>query len=200
MANEGATGGFIHATPANNDKLPVVRSIFDFSAEALGELKTWLEQNPPAIPVTQVIGYTTNAQSVLVSNSGSQTIPSGGIHILSWDTTVFDKPAGGQHSTSSNTSRLTCIVAGRYLVSAMVPFASGAALGTFRDMTLYKNGVSLQLFMQVPPVNGMTTGMVATFPPQDLAVGDYVELEVDHDAGVNLTVSTDARFSMTRIA
>lgn len=36
---------------------PPVMSIFDFSAEALGELKTWLEQNPPSIPITQVIGY-----------------------------------------------------------------------------------------------------------------------------------------------
>lgn len=36
---------------------PVVMSIFDFSAEALGELKTWLEQNPPFVPVTQIIGF-----------------------------------------------------------------------------------------------------------------------------------------------
>lgn len=38
-------------------KKPPVMSIFDFSADALGELRTWLEQNPPAIPVTQILGF-----------------------------------------------------------------------------------------------------------------------------------------------
>lgn len=48
---------FKSATAPNADALPVVRSIFDFSAETLGELKTWFEGNPPAIPVTQVLGF-----------------------------------------------------------------------------------------------------------------------------------------------
>ena len=40
-------------------QIPVVTSILkDFSAEALGELRTWLEQNPPSIPVTQILGFT----------------------------------------------------------------------------------------------------------------------------------------------
>jgi hypothetical protein len=38
-------------------KKPVVNSIFDFSAEALGEIRLWLEQNPPAVPITSVLGF-----------------------------------------------------------------------------------------------------------------------------------------------
>ena len=44
-------------SPANADALPVVNSIFDFSAEALGELKTWFEGAGIAIPITQILGF-----------------------------------------------------------------------------------------------------------------------------------------------
>ena len=47
---------------AAGGQIPVVTSILkDFSAEALGELRTWLEQNPPTIPITQISGFQINA-------------------------------------------------------------------------------------------------------------------------------------------
>lgn len=48
---------------------PAVMSIFDFSAEALSELKTWLEQNPPLLPVTQVIGFSQFTAQSAVDNT-----------------------------------------------------------------------------------------------------------------------------------
>jgi hypothetical protein len=40
-------------------KQPVITSILrDFSAEALNELRQWLEVNPPAIPIYQLPGFT----------------------------------------------------------------------------------------------------------------------------------------------
>ena len=45
------------AQQANETARPLVNNIFGVSAEFLGELKTWLEQNPPAIPVTQIVGF-----------------------------------------------------------------------------------------------------------------------------------------------
>lgn len=36
---------------------PKITSIFDFTAEALGQLRLWLEQNPPAIPITSILGF-----------------------------------------------------------------------------------------------------------------------------------------------
>lgn len=39
-------------------QIPVITSILkDFSAEALGELRTWLEQNPPAVTISSIIGF-----------------------------------------------------------------------------------------------------------------------------------------------
>jgi hypothetical protein len=36
---------------------PQIRTIFDFTAEALGQLRLWLEMNPPAIPIKQILGF-----------------------------------------------------------------------------------------------------------------------------------------------
>ena len=37
--------------------LPKVNSIFDFSADALAQLRLWLEQNPPAIGISNILGF-----------------------------------------------------------------------------------------------------------------------------------------------
>ena len=50
--------GFEKGEAPNTGSIPVVRNIFDVSAEFLGQYKTWLEQNPPSIPVTQILGFT----------------------------------------------------------------------------------------------------------------------------------------------
>lgn len=36
---------------------PKITSIFDFSAEALGQLKVWLEQSGLNLPISQVVGF-----------------------------------------------------------------------------------------------------------------------------------------------
>jgi hypothetical protein len=48
---------WLAAHPPNDNQGPVVRNIFDFSTEALGELRTWLEQNPPAVTISSIIGF-----------------------------------------------------------------------------------------------------------------------------------------------
>jgi hypothetical protein len=48
---------------------PVITSLMkDFTAEALEQLRFWLEQNPPAVPIQQVLGFSQFlAQRVFVS-------------------------------------------------------------------------------------------------------------------------------------
>ena len=41
----------------NSTAIPIIQNIFGVSSDFLGQLRTWLEQNPPAIPVTQIIGF-----------------------------------------------------------------------------------------------------------------------------------------------
>lgn len=63
--------------PANAGAMPVVNSIFDFSAEALGQLRTWLEQNPPSVSIENIIGFSQftvqSADDVVPSESTSST-------------------------------------------------------------------------------------------------------------------------------
>lgn len=66
---------WFNSKPANADQVPVVTSILrDFSAEALGELRTWLEQNPPAITVQSIIGYQTNTVRIYKKATGTLAV------------------------------------------------------------------------------------------------------------------------------
>ena len=46
------------ATLTQPGNTPKITSLFDFSAEALEQFRFWLEQNPPNIPITQILGFT----------------------------------------------------------------------------------------------------------------------------------------------
>lgn len=48
---------FVQAEPANTTAIPHIQNLFGVSYEFLGQLRTWLEQNPPAISVDQIIGF-----------------------------------------------------------------------------------------------------------------------------------------------
>ena len=64
--------GFPELTPPGGK--PVVNSIFDFSDSALGQLRLWLEQNPPAVPITSVLGFSQfTAQANVVETEQSTT-------------------------------------------------------------------------------------------------------------------------------
>ena len=198
MANEGARGGFVHAGAANEAVLPVVKNIFDVSAEFLGQLKTWLEQNPPSIPITQIIGFTQKTQSVRAAKSALQTLTTGAYAVLTWDVTDFDLPSGGQHSNTTNNSRLTVVVDGRYLVTAFADFAtSGAGI---RSLKIYKNGVDQILPVPSVPSAESTWAVLASWPPLDLVRGDYLEVYAFQSSGGNLNLSPYSKFSMTRMA
>jgi microcystin-dependent protein len=60
-SGSGGSGGWLSSRPPNQEFLPIVKNIFDLSSEALGQIRAWLEQNPPAIPITQVIGFRNDA-------------------------------------------------------------------------------------------------------------------------------------------
>lgn len=104
---------------------------------------------------------------------------------LQFDTEVDDTYNG--HSTSTNNSRYTAVVAGRYRVRAAVcwnPNATGA-----RVMQLYKNGTAVP-YAQVqgpaaPATNFSIPELTATVY---LAVGDYLEAWVGQNSGGALAI------------
>ncbi len=103
------------------------------------------------------------------------------------ETETFDTDA--MHSTSVNTSRLTCVTAGIYKLSAGVCFA-GNATG-IRQAKYTKNGADLpSRVTYIPPAT------TAAFAPPSILIalvaGDYVELQVYQSSGAGLAISNAA--------
>lgn len=55
---------------------PKINSLFDFSAEALGQLKFWLEQSGLNIPVAQILGFTQFTAKVATQITTNETTTS----------------------------------------------------------------------------------------------------------------------------
>lgn len=104
---------------------------------------------------------------------------------LNLETEEFDNYGG--HSTSTNTGRYTCQVAGTYMVSGIAAFVANAT-GP-RGCRLLKNGVAYNgTFVKM---SGFGTGSNAlgTTALIPLAVGDYVEIQGFQNSGVALNTS-----------
>lgn len=110
--------------------------------------------------------------------------------LLTYDSELYD--TDGMHSTSVNTSRLTCTVAGRYTIGAAVRWASNAT--GYRQVFFRLNGGTVIGSIIQPAVSGATTDQVINVPYM-LAVGDYVECYVVQASGGNLDVAAAARLS-----
>lgn len=68
---------WLQAHPPNDTQIPAVSSLLkDFSAEALGQLRTWLEQNPPAVPITSILGFSQFTANVATDVATQETTTS----------------------------------------------------------------------------------------------------------------------------
>jgi len=126
--------------------------------------------------------------SVRVYRSTPQAIPNSAFTAISFDTVRYDQGAASPHWSVSNPTRLTCQVAGTYIIWGMAQFVPQAG-GTNRSSALYLNGQTV--LVGVGGVRGATTtGGSQDYPQANnptivkLNVGDYVELYVLQDSGV----------------
>lgn len=118
-----------------------------------------------------------------VFNSINESINSASFTTLTFDSERFDTDA--IHNTSVNTSRLTIQTAGKYLVGANVGFSANAT--GVRYASIKKNGTTNLVTTSFPGFVGDTNWL----NPQtvvDLAVGDYIEVEVYQNSGAPLDV------------
>jgi len=125
-----------------------------------------------------------------VYNSSNITVPTSTWTALTFNSERWD--SDGIHSTSSNTSRLTCQTAGKYLVSADIQWAVGAT--ATRIMRVYLNGATPVSTVNVGPVSqGYPALNTATV--LDLDIGDYIEVKVWQNTGGSKAVSASAQHS-----
>jgi len=96
------------------------------------------------------------------------------------------------HDTGSNTSRLTCVTAGTYLISGNVSFALNTA--GFRLARILLNNTTVIGSVTVQAVQtDVTIVNVSTVYP--LVAGDYVELQVYQTSGGALNALASANYS-----
>jgi hypothetical protein len=98
------------------------------------------------------------------------------------------------HDITTNNSRLTCKTAGKYNIFAGIEFAANAT--GFRQVSLLLNGTYQ---IAVSNTNALSLSITPTrinvSTVFDLAVNDYVEVEVYHTAGVAIDVNSSTGYS-----
>jgi hypothetical protein len=83
----------------------------------------------------------------------------------------------------SSPTQLKATTAGRYQINAGATFENISNFGSFRRLSIRKNGVEILGRSTTSAVGGSPSLNVSSLA--DLDVGDYVELIAEHDAGVN---------------
>jgi len=129
--------------------------------------------------------------SVRVYRSTSQSIPNGSWTAISWDSIRYDRgPA--VHWNVNQPTRLTCQIAGTYIVWAGVQWNNGGG-GNIRAAQIYLNG---SIYLGAGGIRGslQTADYQNSNTPTlvSLNVGDYIELIVWQDSGAALgTLASD---------
>lgn len=176
--------------------------LYGTSADTLGRLAIGTAGQvltvSSGLPSWQTPAATTPTYSgVSARKSAGQTISTGTWVAVTWDTEDFD--TDGYHSTSTNTSRFTIPSgkAGKYLVSGSISW-TGTSSGTFRLISIYKNGVEQNQVVQ----NGPTAdGTIQPFAHvYDLAVADYIEIYVRHNIGSDTNVQGGSAQSRVEVS
>jgi hypothetical protein len=143
--------------------------------------------------VTDAVNFLANPPDFVGTQTVAQSLANATWTAITLDSEQLDSYNG--HSTSSNTSRYVCQVAGWYTVSGTVCFASNVS-GP-RGARIQVNGTAMEglaSFMQTVSAAadaGMTT------PTRDvvLAVNDYVEVAGYQNSGGALNTAVDPDLS-----
>lgn len=128
-----------------------------------------------------------------VRMTSAQTISTATVTAIAWDgTEEFDTDT--LHSTSTNPSRITAAIAGKYIVTGVLSY-TGNATGT-RLLRAHVNGSPIGDFAQVAGFDTNTVTLSGNVMV-DLAATDYVEILAFQNSGGDLDVrSEDSHFQM----
>lgn len=140
--------------------------------------------------------------SARVYNSAAQTITTGTETTITFNSERYDTDT--IHDTGSDTGRLTCKTAGKYLIIANIQWESEGSASGFRETKIRLNGTTgIARVLQ----DGATNSREIAQNPSaiyDLAVNDYVEVRVTHSQGADTDVvanlNMSPEFMMTRIS
>lgn len=126
----------------------------------------------------------------------AQTLTNGTFTALTFTTEDIDTANG--HSTSTNTSRYTCQVAGKYMLTGGVTFASngtGARYARWRVNGADVSGGGTSM----PGISGDQALLPARTVIVALNVGDYVELWAYQGSGGNLDTYVGVTYAQSTV-
>lgn len=135
--------------------------------------------------------------AVRAFHNANQSIASATFTALAFNSERIDQSAGGastMHDLVTNNSRLTCRVAGVYLIGACLAFAGGAGTTGQRYGELFLNATTI-IDADSRPNNGTSNVFFNLSCIYPLIVGDFVECRVYQDSGGALNVITSANVS-----
>jgi len=167
--------------PGINPPIPYQWAVSDVGSAALLDAQLYngltFLLNPPYF-----FGYQLSATAQSIASSGGTFVS------VTLDAEYADSENG--HSTSTNNSRYTCQIPGRYHIEGCVVFSSNTA--GFRSAKLLINGGTSVPASEslVAPTTFNTSVRVAT--DVVLGVGDYVELQCLQNSGSSLTLTANA--------
>lgn len=154
----------------------------------VGELLTAAKLN---VDVRDGLNFLLAPPLAVLTKNVSQSFTSGSFTAMTWPTEQVDRDGG--HSTSTNTSRYTAQTAGYYTMHEWHEWSLDSTSG-YRRTTFRTNGLTIthQDARPVPAILNIShvSGMVF------LAVGDYVEVMVDQNSGVTLTITSNTRWDI----
>ena len=160
---------------------------------------TALTGNLPAISGASLTNMD-NTASVRVYKSGAQTIANGTVTAVTWDTEKFD--SDGMHDNSTNNSRLTAIVSGKYIVGATLVYSE--IEDHMIAILIKKNGSEYIAGTEqnTPTVGSGFHNGISVTTMIDLGAGDYVETITEQRRGSALDIivaNPGNSFWMTRV-
>ena len=132
----------------------------------------------------------------LATESAAQAIGNASwtIVTLSGETVDID----GMHSTSSNTSRLTCVTPGNYSFTGSLVFATNST--GFRALRLIKNGTTILAYSSCDATAADAWGATVANTCVPMVAGDYIEIQAYQTSGGSLnTIGGFAQVSGSRV-
>jgi hypothetical protein len=134
-------------------------------------------------------GFTIGAR---VYNSVDQSIPTGVNTTLAFDSERFD--TDNIHSNTVFPERLTCRTAGKYLIWAQVYYDTNSS--GFRFLGIYNSVLTGYIVLQYTIASvGLPGPALNVSTVYELAINDYVECRVQHNAGVALNAHAGMNYS-----
>lgn len=118
-------------------------------------------------------------------NSTTQSIAATTVTAINFDSEEWDTNA--IHSTSSNLSRFTIPVAGKYEASAGIAYAINAS-GNRLTWWRLNGTIDLPTTVQTGGSSAFTTPHFVHLPPTNFVAGDYIELMSYHTGGAPINI------------